>query len=43
MIQFHENAKTDRRMEGRMDRPYFIESFWLPPVFQNEEFCKLMF
>ena len=39
MIQFQENARTnggkdkrtDGRMEGLTDRPYFIGSFRLPP------------
>ena len=39
MIQFKENARTDRRKDGktggRKDRPYFIGPFQLPPGFQK--------
>ena len=35
MIQFQENARTDRRTDRRMDRPYFIGPFRLPPGVQN--------
>ena len=29
MIEFQENAQTDRRTDGRTDRPYFIGPFQL--------------
>ena len=39
MIQFKENARTDRRTDGRTegqtDRPYFIGAFQLPPGVQK--------
>ena len=39
MIQFQENARTDRRTE----RPYFIGPFRLPPGVQYKEECFQMF
>ena len=35
MIQFKENAQTDGRMDGRMDRPYFTGPFRLSPGVQK--------
>ena len=46
MVQFQENARTDRRTdgktedgqtEGRTDRLHFLEPFRLPPGFQLPE------
>ena len=36
MSQSQENLQTDERTEGRMDRPYFIGPFWLPPGVQKK-------
>ena len=35
MIQFQENACTEGRKDGRMDRPYFIGPFRLLPGVQK--------
>ena len=39
MIQFQENTRTEGQTKGqkdeRMDRPYFIGPFWLPPGVQK--------
>ena len=32
MIQFQKiSGRTDRRTDRKMDRPYFIKPFWVPP------------
>ena len=35
MIQFQDNAQTDRRKDGRTGRPYFIGPFPLMPGAQK--------
>ena len=42
MIQFHENAQTDEKVEGRKDRNYFIGPFWLPPGLQLATFKTII-
>ena len=42
-MQLQENAQTDRRTEGRTDRPYFIGPFWLPPGSKKEYLSYLLF
>ena len=39
MCQFWENLQTDRRMERRTDRPYFIGPFWPRPGVQVSCIC----
>ena len=36
------DRQKDGKMDGRMDRPYFIGPFWLPPGIQKEV-IKLIF
>ena len=36
MIQLQENAQTDGKAEGQMDRPYFIGPLRLRPGVQNK-------
>ena len=34
-MQGWKDGKMDRRRDGKMDRPDFIEPFWLPPGVQK--------
>ena len=43
MMQFQENAHTDRTTDGTMDRPYFMGPFRLPQGVQKrcfEKYCS---